>query len=85
MELARRNWGQGVQPTLCLAPSSYLQYSNYKNTFTLPSQNVLLMMLATERHEREMHAETVRNMGNKFGATSNEMEKITQMLHQVMG
>lgn len=85
MELARRNWGQGG-PTHAL-PCSFilpavLQLQKY---FTLPSQNVLLMMLATERHEREMHAETVRNMGNKFGATSNEMEKITQMLHQVMG
>ena len=43
------------------------------------------MMLATERHEREMHAETVNKMGNKFGATHVEMEKITQMLHQVRG
>ena len=45
--------------------------------------NVLLMMLATERHEREVHTDRVQAMGDKFGATHNELERITGMLHQV--
>ena len=41
------------------------------------------MMLATERQEREVHTDRVRDMASTFGSTHHEMEKITHMLHEV--
>ena len=45
--------------------------------------NVLLMMLAAERQERHGMLSNVQHMGEQFGATGQEMERIIGKLSEV--